>query len=1159
MGPLVVRRGDAVIDPGPPKQRAVLAALLLARGAVVSTGRLEQSVWGDDPPAAVATSLQAYISNLRRLLRADDGSSPIERVSPGYRLQIGSDFLDVVELGQCVARAREAVDARDWDAALAESACALDLWRGRLLEEFDDQEWIAAEAAAPDELRMAAADAHITALLARGDVAEALGRAQALCRDDPLRDRSVWLHMVALYRDGRAGRALEVFAAHTRSLVDELGIDPGAQLRDLQAAILRQDPELSAWPLDPRWSGARTVVSPAPAGAARSDAGDRIVDAAVIDDTRIIGRENLVGMLRERAVAPGTRWTVLIGPAGIGKTRLAEEAVRLAEAAGERVVWIRCPDAEGVPAWWPLRQLCRALEVDTELLSVPDGADADAARFEVYERVQDLLESVSAHTPITVVVDDVQWADAMSTGLLRYLVPVLRESAVHIVVTLREEEGGDATRLLCETVARDGGTLASVPQLSRDAVGELVRAVSCVDPTATETDEIAARTGGNPLFVSEYARLPAEQRRDTVPAAVRSVLRRRLATLDPTVREVIGQAAVMGDDIDVELLAVLTGRRRDEVADCLDDAVDERIVVGSPDRAGLVFAHALLRDEAAATFAPLRRCRIHLRVAALYEGRTDPGATARRAAHLLDALPVAPVEEVVAACRAAADDATRRWDSESAAHWLGRALQTHESLAGPGASIDDRDALLVGMLRAQVRAGRAQVVLDTVEERIVAAVQQNSAVTVGRLAGVLLRAGGGWPWIAPDAAPGSLHAALESALSLAERDRPSLVRVLGALAIGHCYHRDAGVPAGYLDRAAAIAVDLGEPDVTADALLARLITYSGVSSHAAELIELADELIALPHVDSALDQVIAGSVVTMAAMCLGDVDETGARLRSAIAGSERMRLPVLRAQLRWMEAALAVWHGDFPTAQQHFRTALAVHRQTELYVAGSGALALMATASQRGMFDDVVDDVLGTGGGDRMAWVRGVVSAAPDGPVPRLLAAGVATVAVEHGDEDLIRAMIDAWAADDRPMLWTSLAEAVILADLVVELRLDEYAQTFVDVLAPFRGHIATVGQVGCVGPVDLALAGLYDILGQEWEVASALFRARTLVQAGGSEPGLLRCRLFAAARADASAERDRELVAIADRARELGIPAVADAALRAVPSRRQEEVKRPG
>ena len=123
LGPIEVRHDGAVVDIGSPKQRAVLGALLVAQGSVVSIDRLVDTVWADDPPEAATTSLQAYISNLRRLLRGGAGDpSPIERVAAGYRLNVGEDRLDLSEFGDSARRAQAAREDGRWDEALAEVA-----------------------------------------------------------------------------------------------------------------------------------------------------------------------------------------------------------------------------------------------------------------------------------------------------------------------------------------------------------------------------------------------------------------------------------------------------------------------------------------------------------------------------------------------------------------------------------------------------------------------------------------------------------------------------------------------------------------------------------------------------------------------------------------------------------------------------------------------------------------------------------------------------------------------------------------------------------------------------------------------------------------------------------------------------------------------------
>ncbi|OBC07847.1 hypothetical protein A5788_14810 [Gordonia sp. 852002-50816_SCH5313054-c] len=1170
LGPLEVRRAGETVDLGSPKQRIVLGALILARGAVVSVDRLIDSVWGTHPPPAATTSLQAYISNLRRALRGESGGpSPIERVSPGYRLTIADDSVDLVEYLALARRIREEVDGARWHDALQLCEQARRLWRGPLLADMADEKWVGADSVAASETRLSVTEAYITTLLAHGDTGQALTETAALRALDPLRDRAAWLHMMALYRAGRGADALAAYTEHVRRLDDELGLDPGNELRDLQGAILRHDAEIAAWPRAPRWSGAGTVASPITGiDADNSDVGNPAapgVDArdayagaadvtAAVEGVAAEPEGALVGRDAQRRTlatlfvddrGPITRWLVLWGAAGIGKTRLAEEAARMASANGDVVVWVRCPDSQGIPAWWPMRQLCRGLNADADsVLSVPPGVDADAARFAVYERVQALLESRAASRPVTVIVDDAQWADPMSIDLLVYLTTALQRVAVRVIVTVRDEEGGPAIARLRSAMVRAGGRVVDVPALARHEVTALVREISDVELSQGELDELVDRTGGNPLFVTEYARLPDSQRREVVPAAVRSVLDRRLASLDPATREVVGYAAVIGGgDIDVPLLAQVMDRDVDEVADCIDDAVDERIVVTDAGHGRAVFGHALLREEAMAGIKTLRRCRIHLRTAEVLAPSTDSASLARRAGHLLRALPLAEVADVIEACRRVAADATSRWDSINAAYWLDAALRTYEASDQAVADVAMRDALLVDLLDAHLRAGNVATVLEMVGERLTDAMRSGSPQTAGRLASTLIRSGGGWPWVAPGTETGPLQDILTTVGEFTDGDAASSARVLGALAVGTCYNRDAAIPATLLARAEVLARRLGDSDVLADVMVARLLTYSGVADRAQEAVALGVAIRELPHASSALDEVIVDSVLSMATMTLGDLDAAERHLRRGIVGSERMRLPILRAQLRWMEAAIAVWHGEFDRARTHFETAYAVHQQTQLYVAGSGALAMMAMATQEGMFEQIVDDVLGIDGSDRLEWVRSVVSGAPGNSVATLLASGVATVAGIHGDVDLAITMIDAWLGEREPMMWTSLAQAVILAGVVVELELTNRAEPFIEYLGRFTRCIATVGQVGCIGPVDLALAELYFLIGDDDAAIEALGRARELSETQASTPGVLRCRMAAASRAPAGARRERELADISALAAAAGMSALASAA----------------
>jgi predicted ATPase len=407
-----------------------------------------------------------------------------------------------------------------------------------------------------------------------GRTAEALDEAARLRADEPLRERACPLHMLASYRAGRGPEALDVYAAHAAHLDAEHGVRPGAELRELQTAILRQSAELAAWPRSPAWTGADDVHSPVAVSATTVPA-----DAPP--------RGTLVGRGRELAVvtnlladarAGATRWLVCTGPPGIGKTRLAEEAAVDVAGAGGRVVWVSCPDEQGTPPWWPMRQLVRALGADAdEVLRVPPDADPDTARCLVYERIHTLLR---VDEPLVAVIDDAQWADPSSASCLAYIAGSLREHPVAVVVTVRDGDHGPELRRLLATVARgDRDRHIDVPALEPADVAALANALA-EDPadqvSENEAAILADRTGGTPFFVSEYARLPRQERAaGDIPSAVESVLDRRLAGLDAAVLQVLRVAAVIGDAMDgpgVALLAATTRLDLDALADYLDEA-----------------------------------------------------------------------------------------------------------------------------------------------------------------------------------------------------------------------------------------------------------------------------------------------------------------------------------------------------------------------------------------------------------------------------------------------------------------------------------------------------------------------------------------------------------------------------------------------------------
>lgn len=1138
LGPLQVVHGGSSIDVGPRKQRSVLAALLLAQGRVVSTDRLAAAVWGDDVPASGIASLQVYISNLRRALRGGGETqmaSPIVRRPPGYYLDVGPDDVDLAVFTAGYVRAGAAIEGERWEEALAEADAALSLVRGELLEDLGDADWLREDSARVAEMATECLSNKVIALLALGKVAAALIEVARLREREPLADRGCRLHMLALYRAGRTPEALEVYSRHARMLDEELGLDPGTELRDLHTAVLRQAPELAGWPRSPEWTGATALAQPEVATAAP------VSMEVGPDRAPLVGREREIARAAEvlkRVAAGATRWLVLSGPPGIGKTRLAEEIAGLVHARAGDTAWVSCPDERATPPWWPMRQLVRALGADAdEVLEVPAHTDPDTARFFVYERVQSLLESAT-HL-LAVVVDDVQWADTASAACLAYLAGALRDRPILVIVTVRDGEHTPEVARLLSTVARgEDNRHIEVPALSSADVAVLANEVAEETVTDAEAAELADRTGGNPFFVSEYARLPrAERAGNEIPRAVRSVLDRRLAALDPAVVQMLRAAAVIGDVIDasaVPVLAQTTGLDLDTLADHLDEAADERIVVTAYDGDGYAFAHGLLRDQLLAGMPALRRQRMHARVAEVLVDSTAPDAPTRRAQHLIAAQPLVEPAAVVQACRLAAEQATAQWSSDIAAGWWQAALDAYDRLPAVERNDAERDALTVELLEAHSRAGRGQLVLDSVQRYLGEALRTGRAASAGRVASALLRASGGWPWLAPGNDASELLALLGRAAALSEIEPASAARVLPALAVGHCYHPESAVAGELLDRAERVAEETGDIDVLADVLVGRLITFSGVATLSHQTLQWVERLNSLGHSRSREDAVIAHSVASMAAMNLGDVAGARNHVRAGIAGSEELQLPVMRAQLRWMEAVLAMWVGDFAEAQRHHAVATQVHERTELYEAGSGLLATASLLRDRG--GPVGEDWAGvhaqkdSGGQGMVGLVRTALLTLESGPEARA---------------EAVRTLQRSAGGEGRAHIWTTLGHQALLAHLAADHGLPEFTEPLLGALDPFRDRIAVIGQVGMAGPVALATARLHALRGDSGRALADVALARDIAERTGGVPALLRCRLLTCELAEPSPERAGAAAALAAEAERIGMATVVAAARR--------------
>ncbi|GAA2887396.1 hypothetical protein GCM10010517_51250 [Streptosporangium fragile] len=628
---------------GGPRQRSVLARLMLARGQVVPVEQIIDDLWhGQPPPSALATT-QAYVSNLRRALEArrDTRMSAglLVRVSPGYALRAVE--VDAWRFEELVQQGAMLLGADDAVAATGKLDEALALWRGPAYQEFAFADWATAEITRLDELHATAIEQRAASIMRQGMAAAVVADLRAHVAAHPLREEGWRLLALALYRAGRQGDALTSLREARHTLAEELGVDPGQALRRLEADMLAQSPVLDgamahAFEHDPAEHG---VALTGRADAARPSEGSGP------PGSRLYGREEQIAALLDDRV----RLALIGGGAGMGKSALVEEAGVRLTAQGRQVAVGRCPETGGAPAGWPWVEICRSLgervapdEVVTgRLVALLEdrgpgtGEDLAAGWFRLRRAIASYLAEVSRIAPLVIVLEDLHRADDETVVTLLHLTAELRGTRTSFLVTYRDDGEKDLSGPFA-ALARLEPLRLPLPGLDAAMTGELLEAV-CGHQVSPETAAIVSeRTGGNPFFIRETARLIGAAgetaARSGVPEGVRDVLRHRLARLPENVRTVLREAAVIGGEIDVDVLAEMHDGGAEAVVDAVEAALAAGLVV-EPGAGRLRFAYPLIRDLLYEGMSRLRRSRTHVRVGEAMM-RLRPTEVAAPARHL---------------------------------------------------------------------------------------------------------------------------------------------------------------------------------------------------------------------------------------------------------------------------------------------------------------------------------------------------------------------------------------------------------------------------------------------------------------------------------------------------------------------------------------------
>ncbi len=673
LGELDLRHGQAALAPlGSARAESLLAYLLLHREAAQPRQRLAFLLWPDSSEPQARTNLRHLLHVLRRALPDPDRYLEVTPRTLRWR-EDAAWWLDVAAFEEAISRA----EREPGDQERSTLRAAVELYGGDLLQSSYD-EWLLEERERLRRRYLQALERLVELLEAGGEHAEAIGYAERILREDPLREAAYQVLMRLHDARGDRARALRAYHACAATLERELNVEPSAATRRAYEALL----------------------PPAGGPAAEREAGQ----------ARPLGRPPLVGRAAQRArltelwraaEGGGARLALVTGEPGAGKTRLVEEFRSWCAHRGAATAEARSYPAEGALAYGPvvawlrseplagylgrldparLGELARLLP---DLHQAPPGLsppapapDPDRRRL-LFEALA--LALLAPSRPLLLVADDLHWADRETLQLLHYLLRAHPEAPLLVVATARREEL-DSDHPLHELVtglrALERVTEVEVGRLSGRETAALAERLLGGPLEAADTDRLHAGTEGNPLFVVEAIRAGWRGRDEPAPITprVQAVIESRLAQLSGPARDLVGVAATIGREFTTDVLAQASQADEEALVAGLDELWRRRLVRDQgPD--AYDFTHDRIREVAYLGLSPARRRRTHLLVARALErqhaGDPAPVAAQLAAHHERAGQP----EEAVAWYQRAASAAQRLPAYAEAVRLLERALR----------------------------------------------------------------------------------------------------------------------------------------------------------------------------------------------------------------------------------------------------------------------------------------------------------------------------------------------------------------------------------------------------------------------------------------------------------------------------------------------------
>ncbi|MEV0051295.1 BTAD domain-containing putative transcriptional regulator [Saccharopolyspora shandongensis] len=1053
LGPLEAVGASGPVDLKGPLHRAVLARLLIARGRVVPLNRLIDDLW-DDPPESAVGTVRTVVSALRRALEPDRPPRSPARLlvtaAPGYALRAASGSVDAQRFEAAVGDSASMLAAGRADAALSTLGQALALWRGPALAEFDDRSWARHEISRLDELRLLAVERRAQAALALGRAAEAVPDLEGQVAEQPWRETAWQLLALALYRSGRQGDALGVLREARKVLATELGVDPGRDLQRLEADILTQAPRLSAAPTAA--TGADQPVEPP-----------------------IVGRAAELAQLAAAGARDRLVLALISGEAGVGKTALAEALTGELAAAGWITAWGRSPEQDGAPAGWPWTEVTTALAAagHPPPPPVPAGEDPAAARFRMHREAASYLSAVAERAPVLLVFDDLHRAGEETLSLLAFLAATPIDRRVLVVATYRSTEISAALTDALGRFAPAEPTRVYLGGLTESEVDELARAVIGRELDAATIRAIHRRSGGNPFFVRELTRLfdaEGSKALSGIPAGVRDVIRRRLAGLPQSARTILRQAAVVGRDVDLDLLVPLAG---DE--ELVLDVVESALLMGFVTEPGpnrLRFTHELIRDTLYEEAPRLRRARWHAAIAETIE-QSRPGEVESLAHHYFHADDRRTAGRAARYAKAAAEAAERRFAPHEAARLWRQAVAAHDR-SGSGDARARLD-LITGLVRALAVAGGLDEARRHRAEAIAAADELGDPELTARVIGAF-DVPAIWTRNDDEDVARQVVEATERTLAALPDDRAEArSRLLSTLALEL---RGTRTQRGHQSavEAEAIARELADPALLAFALNGRFMQCFQRAGLAPQRARIGAELVDLAERHGLVTFEVLGRLILIQAHCaLAEFAAADAHAAAAARLGQRHEIPLVGVFTEWYAALRLAVSGD-SGASAAYRSAAIRLRGTGMTGVEQGVLPLALLGLR---LPDLSEVDWNADWGPYEDWVR------PLG----LLAAGHREQAVEA-----------TWAMPESPRDLLYEARLCLEAVLAIGLADREMMARVYELLQPAEGELAGAGSgLLVLGPVAQYLGDLAAALDRREAAGNHYRQAEAVARQAGA------------------------------------------------------------